>query len=358
MKIPRLSAAANLLMLLCCLQVRADTTQTVPTVARGSMYFQTQLGTSFNFGPGIGAVNFIGLPIGPGLTDTIVQRNAGATINGVAIPIQITALSLVSTAPVNVGGSFFDVFVTLDPAHLADDIGTATGSGTLSGGTFSTSFTESLDVHFAPHGGGTGFDVFLSQVLSNSSASWSPTPPPGAVLVPGPDDGSSADQRANLHSGLDSLEVDFFPLGALQECGPNGCHVVATAPAQQFKCPLTQGFWKNHPLAWPVTSLTLGGQTYTQAELLTILATPVASGGSADASLILADQLIAAKLNMANGSAPISATVAAADALLSGFTGKLPYGVTPSSVTGQAMVNDANTLNNYNSGQLTPSCVP
>lgn len=364
MRIQRLSSA-GLSMLLCCLLVRADPVRadteiihTVPTVALGSMYFQTQAGTSFNFGPGIGVVNFIGRPIGPGLTDTIAQRNADATINGGAIPIQITALSLVSTAPVNIGGAFFDVSVTLDPAHLADDIGTATGSGTLAGGTFSMSFTEFLDVHLTPHGGGTGFDVFVSQVLSNPSTSWGPTPPPGAVLVLGPDDGSSADQRANLHGGLDPFEVDFFPLGTLPACGPNGCHVVATAPVQQFKCPLTQGFWKNHPSAWPLTSLTLGGQTYTQAELLTILTTPVGSGGSADASLILADQLIAAKLNIANGSAPISDTVAAADALLGGFTGKLPYGVTPSSVTGQAMVNNADTLDNYNNGQLTPNCIP
>src|SRR5438067_658662 len=40
-------------------------------------------------------------------------------------------------------------------------------------------------------------------------------------------------------------------------------------------CPLGQGFWKNHPGAWPVTSLTLGSQTYMQAQLLTILTTPI-----------------------------------------------------------------------------------
>jgi hypothetical protein len=46
-------------------------------------------------------------------------------------------------------------------------------------------------------------------------------------------------------------------------------------------------------------------------------------------SQCLAKQLIAAKLNIANGSdpAPISSTVTHADSLLSGFTGKLPYNV-------------------------------
>ena len=38
------------------------------------------------------------------------------------------------------------------------------------------------------------------------------------------------------------------------------------------------------------------------------------------------------------------------------FNGKLPYHVRPSSAIGQMMVNDANTLDNYNNGKLTPGC--
>jgi len=33
-------------------------------------------------------------------------------------------------------------------------------------------------------------------------------------------------------------------------------------------CTLTQGYWKNHPDAWPVTSLELGSRTYSKAEAL------------------------------------------------------------------------------------------
>jgi len=132
--------------------------------------------------------------------------------------------------------------------------------------------------------------------------------------------------------------------------------IIAPPPPSVQNCPLTQGFWENHPKAWPVSSLVLGSQTYTQAELLTILETP----SRGDASLILGKQLIAAKLNIFNSSdpTPIFATINAADGLLSGFTGKLPYNVDPSSTTGQAMVNDANVLDSYNSGQLTPNCNP
>ena len=122
------------------------------------------------------------------------------------------------------------------------------------------------------------------------------------------------------------------------------------------KCPLTQGFWKTHPSAWPITSLTLGSQTYTQAELLALFET----SPRGDASLILAQQLIAAKLNIANGSDPtsINTRIADADSLLSGFAGKLPYGVTSSSATGRVMLNDATVLDGYNNGQLTPVCNP
>jgi hypothetical protein len=119
-------------------------------------------------------------------------------------------------------------------------------------------------------------------------------------------------------------------------------------------CPLTQGYWKNHSNAWPVNSLMLGSQTYTKAELLAILNTP--SGG--DASIILAKQLIAAKLNIAAGSnpGPISSTITHADSLLSMFSGKLPYHVAPSSNIGQMMVSDGSTVDNYNNGHLTPHC--
>jgi hypothetical protein len=76
------------------------------------------------------------------------------------------------------------------------------------------------------------------------------------------------------------------------------CDIGAIEFQPTNRCPLGQGFWKNHTGAWPVTSLTLGRQTYTQAELLALFDTPPRG----DASVILAQQLIAAKLNIANGS--------------------------------------------------------
>jgi hypothetical protein len=77
--------------------------------------------------------------------------------------------------------------------------------------------------------------------------------------------------------------------------------------------------------------------------------------------LILAHQLIAAKLNYLSNTVKVLAvtvTITDADSLLSGFSGKLPYHVDPSSTTGQLMVSDAAVLDIYNNGQLTPNCIP
>jgi hypothetical protein len=58
--------------------------------------------------------------------------------------------------------------------------------------------------------------------------------------------------------------------------------------------------------------------------------------------MILARQLIAAKLNIANGSDGSSAsnTISHADSLLNSFAGKLPYKVKTTSSLGKAMVNE------------------
>ena len=45
-----------------------------------------------------------------------------------------------------------------------------------------------------------------------------------------------------------------------------------------------------------------------------------------------------------------------ADGVLFGFSGKLPDKVKTSSANGQAMIDDANVLNNFNNGLLTLGC--
>jgi uncharacterized delta-60 repeat protein len=119
-------------------------------------------------------------------------------------------------------------------------------------------------------------------------------------------------------------------------------------------CPNSAGFWKAHRELWPVTSLTLGSQVYSSEELLRILSRPVRG----DASILLAGELIAGKLNIANGAGldTILADVAAADALLAGYPGKLPYDVSPASAQGRAMVRLAGRLASQNNRRSDPGC--
>jgi hypothetical protein len=153
----------------------------------------------------------------------------------------------------------------------------------------------------------------------------------------------------------------FFPVGTTTvtctaPVGTN-CSFTVTVNLCTTNCPLTQGFWKNHPTDWPVSALTLGTVSYTEKQLLSILHTPPAGG---DASLILAHQLIAAKLNLAAGSdpCPIGDVIAAADALIDGHTIPIVPKITPSSTVGAQMVTLAEALDSYNEGLLTPNCAP
>lgn len=124
-------------------------------------------------------------------------------------------------------------------------------------------------------------------------------------------------------------------------------------------CTYTQGFWKTHPEDWPVLSLAVGGMTYTQAQLLSIFNTPAAGNGL----LSLAHQLIAAKLNLANGATPgatVLAQINAADALITGSCGgdKIPpigtcY-IDPG--TTSSHTDDLDTFNNGLAG--IPHCGP
>jgi len=125
------------------------------------------------------------------------------------------------------------------------------------------------------------------------------------------------------------------------------CATQACVPPHD--CTYTQGFWKTHANAWPLTSLTLGSVTYTQSQQLEILNNPAQGNGL----VILAHQLIAAKLNIANGADPADAgqAIADADAMIGSLvippvgTGYLPAGQTSELV---------GTLTEYNEGTIGP----
>ncbi len=124
-------------------------------------------------------------------------------------------------------------------------------------------------------------------------------------------------------------------------------------------CTFTQGFWKNHASAWPVTSLTIGGVVYSEPQLLDLFDT----APMGDASLILGHQLEAALLNVANGAVPsasVEQAIADAQAWMTANRGShagLPYGVSAGSAAGQQATALTQTLDDFNSGLAgTPHC--
>jgi hypothetical protein len=114
-------------------------------------------------------------------------------------------------------------------------------------------------------------------------------------------------------------------------------------------CTYSQGYWRNHPNAWPVTSLTLGTVTYQAAELMAILDDPARGNGL----VIVVHQLIAAKLNIANGADPSAVQQAITDA--DNMIGALVVppignGYLPPGQTGDL----TETLTEYNEGTIGP----
>jgi hypothetical protein len=114
-------------------------------------------------------------------------------------------------------------------------------------------------------------------------------------------------------------------------------------------CTYSQGYWRNHPTAWPVTSLTLGTVTYQAAELMAILDNPARGNGL----VILVHQLIATKLNIANGADPSAVQQAVTDA--DNMIGALVVPPIGDGYLAPAQTGDlTETLTEYNEGTIGP----
>jgi hypothetical protein len=72
----------------------------------------------------------------------------------------------------------------------------------------------------------------------------------------------------------------------------------------------TPGYWKNHPSAWPVSSITLGGVTYSRDDAIALMAKP-----GKDKRATLFASLLSATLNVAigNDSSCVQSTIDAAN---------------------------------------------
>jgi hypothetical protein len=124
-----------------------------------------------------------------------------------------------------------------------------------------------------------------------------------------------------------------------------------TAPITNPPGTGTLGYWKNHPDAWPVETLTLGGVTYTKDQVIALLGTP----GKGDKTYDMFHQLVPAILNVlvGNDGSCVSGAISAADAWLTAHpVGSKVKGKEWGSSGGDAL---HSTLDAYNNGEL---CAP
>jgi len=104
---------------------------------------------------------------------------------------------------------------------------------------------------------------------------------------------------------------------------PSDPAATRTRATRLSTCAFTRQSWANRPQNWPVSGLLLGNRSYTKTQALSILDHP----GTQNGLVVLARQLIAAKLNVANGAdpAPIQNELTQAD-LAIGFLVIPPVG--------------------------------
>ena len=129
---------------------------------------------------------------------------------------------------------------------------------------------------------------------------------------------------------------------------------MSTITANAAFCTSTAGYWANHPGAWCVQSISIGGHTYTPAEAIAI----IENSTSGDKTYSLAAQLIGAKLNTDCGGADsscVALAIIAADAWL--VLHPVGSGVTSNSAAWKQVKAAYNTLTDYNEGRLcAPKC--
>ncbi len=113
-------------------------------------------------------------------------------------------------------------------------------------------------------------------------------------------------------------------------------------------CTHSIGYWKEHPEAWPVDEITIGGATYTKEEALLFLDPPPRG----DATYILAVQLLAARLNILNGADPsiLEEVIEDADEWLVDN----PLGSKPKNPERKVGIALAEVLEMYNNGEIGP----
>ncbi|OPY77268.1 MAG: hypothetical protein A4E65_02866 [Syntrophorhabdus sp. PtaU1.Bin153] len=117
-------------------------------------------------------------------------------------------------------------------------------------------------------------------------------------------------------------------------------------------CTRTPGYWKNHPEAWPVEEIIIGGVTYSKEAAIAMMMTPLRE----DKRYTMFNALAAAKLNALSGTdfSCVSTVINNADSWMAAYGGSSVPGSSEPWKIGEPLYL---ILDNYNNGFLcTPHC--
>ncbi len=225
----------------------------------------------------------------PRINFTEGAASQGATYDGSTLTITSTPVFVTFS---NGGTAEFVISGSLSITASID------GGGAFSGGTFSISGTVTDTSTNTPYSG-----TLLSGTVDDY----------GIVDVGGPGGTDLADfditvTGGGLKSLFDAVNTDAGIIVSLEGSGFAGSFAapwsadrakgdVGPQPPTPSLPPHTIGYWKNHPEVWPFTSMTICGVTLDQSELISVLGAPPRG----DVTIIMAKQLIAARLNVGVG---------------------------------------------------------
>lgn len=225
----------------------------------------------------------------PRINFTEGLASQGATYNGSTLTITSTPVFLSFTE----GGT--EEFILSGSLTITANID---GGGVISGGTFSISGNVTDTATSNSYSG-----VLVSGTVADY----------GIIDAGVPGGTDLADFRMDATAGsmlalFGGVGGDVNAVVALEGSSFNGVFTsawsadrakgdVGPPPAVPALPPHTIGYWMNHPEVWPVTTMVICGNSLNQTELISILKTPPRG----DVTLIMARQLIAARLNVAGG---------------------------------------------------------
>jgi len=238
---------------------------------------------------------------------------------------------------------------------------TVCGSGGVCGTVFND--VNNNGIQDAGETGIEGVKVFVCQLCDGSDTVPLETGPGGlysdiflpsgpttiSVLIP------TGTQASPPNVGDDTFDSDGVPDGGGFSVAHTDANGMTTdfgfhTSAVQSPGTGTPGYWKNHSEAWPVNSITVGGQTYTKAQAIAWLGKV-----GKDKSTTMFSSLVPAMLNIliGNDGSCVSGTIAAANTwMMAHPVGSNVAASSPAWVVGEPL---HITMDNYNNGLL---CAP